>query len=271
MLGTDSRRLGPRELARIGYVSENQQLPDWMTPQQLTAYVQAVLSNLGRAHCAASFNATWPSMARKPLRMLSRGTRMKVALLVSLAYRPELIILDEPFTGLDPLVRDELIRALLELTGEYRWTTLISSHDIDEVERLADSIAFIDNGRITFTDSVQALIERAPPASSGYFCHVRPPVTRASHRPGGAMSQHPSSPPLGLPPFSRTARRLVAAVDGRMPSSTRPGPGLPAISQRGTGGNDRQPAVLSQRFSSASCSSCRSFTHIRWWERRHSG
>ncbi len=130
-----------------------------MTPEQLTAYVRP-------------FYPTWDETAvpklqddlaidtRKPLRVLSRGTRMKAALLVSLAYRPELIILDEPFTGLDPLVRDELIRALLELTGEYRWTTLISSHDIDEVERLADTMAFIDNGRIMFTDSVQALIER---------------------------------------------------------------------------------------------------------------
>ena len=83
---------------------------------------------------------------------------MKAALLVSLAYRPELVVLDEPFSGLDPLARDELIRALLELTGEHNWTTLISSHDIDEVERLADSIAFIDNGRIFITESVQDLI-----------------------------------------------------------------------------------------------------------------
>ena len=57
------------------------------------------------------------------------------------------------------LVRDEVIRALLEVTGEYRWTTLISSHDIDEVERLADTIAFIDNGRVLFTNSVQGLID----------------------------------------------------------------------------------------------------------------
>ena len=159
VLGTDSRRLGPRELARIGYVSENQQLPDWMTPEQLTAYVKPFYPTWDEPLCRKLQNDLAID-ARKPLRTLSRGTRMKVALLVSLAYRPELIILDEPFTGLDPLVRDELIRALLELTGEHRWTTLISSHDIDEVERLADSMAFIDNGRITFTDSVQALIER---------------------------------------------------------------------------------------------------------------
>jgi ABC-2 type transport system ATP-binding protein len=159
LFGTDSRQLGPRELARIGYVSENQQLPGWMTASQLVAYVKPFYPTWDDELCC-KLQHELAIEARRPLRALSRGARMKAALLVSLAYRPELIVLDEPFTGLDPLVRDELIRALLELTGEHRWTALISSHDIDEVERLADAIAFIDNGRITFTDSVQALIEK---------------------------------------------------------------------------------------------------------------
>ena len=64
---------------------------------------------------------------------------MKAALLTALAYRPDLVVLDEPFTGLDPVVRDELIRALLEMPGDRPFTVLVSSHDIDEVERLADS------------------------------------------------------------------------------------------------------------------------------------
>jgi len=159
VLGTDARRLGPRELARIGYVSENQRLPEWMTPSQLIAYVKPLYPTWDDALCG-KLRQDLALTTETPLLSLSRGTRMKVALLISLAYRPELIVLDEPFTGLDPLVRDELIRALLELTGEHHWTTLISSHDIDEVERLADSIAFIDNGRILFTESVQALIEQ---------------------------------------------------------------------------------------------------------------
>jgi ABC-2 type transport system ATP-binding protein len=160
VLGTDAQRLGPRELARIGYVSENQRLPDWMTPSQLIAYVRPFYPTWDDTLCRKLRHDLALNADDMPLRALSRGTRMKAALLVSLAYRPELIILDEPFTGLDPLVREELIRALLELTGEYRWTTLISSHDIDEVERLADAIAFIDKGRIVFTESVQTLIEQ---------------------------------------------------------------------------------------------------------------
>ena len=69
-------------------------------------------------------------------------------------------MLDEPFTGLDPLVRDELVRGLLEVSGERPWTVLISSHDIDDVERLADWVGFIKEGRLLFAEPVSALLER---------------------------------------------------------------------------------------------------------------
>jgi ABC-2 type transport system ATP-binding protein len=94
------------------------------------------------------------------LRTLSRGTRMKAALLASLAYRPDLVILDEPFTGLDPVVRDELIRMLLDVSGDRPSTILISSHDIDEVERLADWVGFMSDGRFQFAEPVPGLLAR---------------------------------------------------------------------------------------------------------------
>ena len=159
VLGADTRRLGPRDFQRIGYVSENQRLPDWMTPDQLFDYCrpfyptwdealrQTLASDLGLA-------------TRAPLRTLSRGTRMKAALLVSLAYRPELVVLDEPFTGLDPLTRDELIRGLLEASGDRTWAVVVSSHDIDDVERLADWVGFIKDGRMQFAEPVSALLGR---------------------------------------------------------------------------------------------------------------
>jgi ABC-2 type transport system ATP-binding protein len=159
VLGTDSRQIGPRELSRIGYVSENQELPDWMTVEQLMAYVRPLYPGWDEKLCR-KLRSDLDLKSRLPIRSFSRGMRMKAALLVSLAYRPELVILDEPFGGLDPLAREELIRALLELTGEHKWTTLVSSHDLDEVERLADSIAFIDKGRALVVESVQGLIEK---------------------------------------------------------------------------------------------------------------
>jgi ABC-2 type transport system ATP-binding protein len=159
VLGTDSRRLGPRELARIAYVSENQKLPDWMTPAQLFDYCRPLYPTWDDALCR-KLQSDLGLTSGAPLRTLSRGTRMKAALLSSLAYRPELVVLDEPFTGLDPLVRDELIQGLLELSGERTWTVLVSSHDIDEVERLADWVGFIDGGRLLFAEPVATVLER---------------------------------------------------------------------------------------------------------------
>jgi ABC-2 type transport system ATP-binding protein len=159
VLGTDSRRLGVREFQRIGYVSENQRLPDWMTPGQFFDYCRPLYPAWDEAFRRKLQNDL-ALTSNLPLRKLSRGTRMKAALLSSLAYRPELLVLDEPFTGLDPLVRDELIRALLELPGERPWTVFVSSHDIDEVERLADWVGFMTAGRLVFAEPVAALLTR---------------------------------------------------------------------------------------------------------------
>jgi ABC-2 type transport system ATP-binding protein len=162
VLGTNSRRLAPRDLQRIGYVSENQRLPGWMTPARLLAYCRPFYPAWDEALCRKlQADLNLPSNTR--LRTLSRGTRMKTALLASLAYRPDLVMLDEPFSGLDPLVRDELIRALLELAADNRdrpMTVFVSSHDIEELERLADWIGFIDCGRLVFAEPVSSLLAR---------------------------------------------------------------------------------------------------------------
>ena len=159
VLGTDSTRLGPAELARIGYVSESQRLPDWMTADEMLSYVRPFYPTWDVELCAR-LKAQLGLDDRNRLRSLSRGTRMKAALLASLAYRPELLILDEPFSGLDPVVRVELTEALLELPGERPWTVFLSSHDIEEVERLADVIGFIDRGRLVFAEPVESLLAR---------------------------------------------------------------------------------------------------------------
>lgn len=86
--------------------------------------------------------------------------RMKAALLSSLAYRPKLVVLDEPFSGLDPLVRDEFIRGLLELTEQEGWTVFVSSHDIEEVQRLADRVAIINRGQLALDETSDSLQSR---------------------------------------------------------------------------------------------------------------
>jgi len=156
VLGVDSTQLRPAELAQIGYVSENQQLPDWMTVKQLIDFCRPMYPTWDSDFCSKMLG-TFCLPPDSRLKNLSRGMKMKAALLIALAYRPRLLVLDEPFTGLDPLVRDEVIHGILELTEQENWSVFISSHDIDEVERFADWIGFIDGGRLRVAKSTADL------------------------------------------------------------------------------------------------------------------
>ena len=170
VLGQPSATLTGEAFTRIGYVSENQELPEWMTVQGFLDYLRP-------------FYPTWDDRTLiqqldlpldRKLKQLSRGMRMKAALASVLAFRPSLILMDEPFSGLDPLVRDELIEALMSRVnprslvasealaseGAERPTILISSHDLAEVESFATHIGFLHQGRLLFAEEMQSLTSR---------------------------------------------------------------------------------------------------------------
>ncbi len=157
LLGVDSRRLGPSDLARIGYVSENQDMPDWMTVDYLLGYLEPFYPTWDRGR-ASELMVQFGLPPNRKLGQLSRGMRMKVALVSSLAYHPRVLILDEPFSGLDPVVRDDLSEGLVVSAGET--TILISSHDLADIESFASHIGYLDNGRLQFSEGMASLIER---------------------------------------------------------------------------------------------------------------
>jgi len=159
VLGVDARRLGEREFAQIGYVSENQQLPLWMTVRQLLDYCRPFYPTWDR-DLEKTLLAQFALPEERKLKHLSRGMLMKAALLSSLAYRPKLLVLDEPFSGLDALVREEFVRGVLEVSASGDWTVFVSSHDIDEVERLCDHVALLDHGRLQFSETTEVLQAR---------------------------------------------------------------------------------------------------------------
>ena len=134
-------------------------MPEWMTVAELIAYCRPMYPTWDVAFCEKLLKQFDLPLDRK-LKSLSRGMKVKAALLTSLAYRPRLLVLDEPFSGLDPLVRDEFIRGVLELSEEGNWSVFISSHDIDEVERLADWVGIINNGRLHLAESAASLQAR---------------------------------------------------------------------------------------------------------------
>jgi len=159
VLGCDSTRLTAAHFRRIGYVAEGQDLPEWMTVAQLLAYCRPLYPTWDDA-LAARLLAMFDLPADRALKKLSRGMKMKAALLSNLAFRPELMVLDEPFSGLDPLVREELVHGLLEVSELGEWSVFISSHDIEEVERLADWIGVLEAGRLSFAESTDTLLAR---------------------------------------------------------------------------------------------------------------
>ena len=97
----------------------------------------------------------------RPVRALSKGNRQKIGLVLAFMHRPDLLVLDEPTSGLDPLLQDEFISLVRETVSEGR-TVLLSSHELDEVQRVVDRLSIIKEGRIIVTDTVEGLRKAAP-------------------------------------------------------------------------------------------------------------
>jgi ABC-2 type transport system ATP-binding protein len=157
VLGINSRRISPSELAQIGYVSENQHMPDRMTVMEYIRHLRPFYPTWDRALESDVLGRLRLPVDRK-IKDLSHGMRLKMALTCALSFRPKLLVLDEPFSGLDPLVRDEFKEILTPQTGET--TILISSHELAEIEDMTTHVAFLDHGELLFQESKRELMNR---------------------------------------------------------------------------------------------------------------
>jgi ABC-2 type transport system ATP-binding protein len=157
VLGIDSRCVVGKSFTRIGYVSENQEMPDWMTVAAMLNYYRGFYPQWDRALEQQLVRQFDLPLDRK-LKHLSRGMRMKASFASSLAYRPPLIVLDEPFSGLDPLVRDQLIEGLIDRAPET--TIFLSSHDLAEIESFSSHIGYLDQGRLLFSEELSVVSDR---------------------------------------------------------------------------------------------------------------
>src|SRR3984885_10782223 len=157
VLGIECRSLAGKDFQRIGYLSENQEMPDWMTVEAMLDYLRPFYPRWDRA-LEQELVRQFDLPLKRKLKHLSRGMRMKAAFASSLAYRPKLIVLDEPFSGLDPLVRDEIIEGLLDRAPET--TILLSSHDLAEIESFASHVGYLEQGRILFSEEMPVLSGR---------------------------------------------------------------------------------------------------------------
>jgi ABC-2 type transport system ATP-binding protein len=145
-------------LSRIGYLSEDNDLPGWMRVDELIRYTLAFHPGWDDTY-AEELRRSFDLDPAAKVKSLSKGQKARAGLLVALAYRPELLVLDEPSSGLDPIVRRDILGAVIRTTADEGRTVLFSSHLLDEVEEVADHVTMISGGRIALSAPLTAIRE----------------------------------------------------------------------------------------------------------------
>lgn len=146
-------------LNHTAFAGESTTLYEWMNLEELIRFSRSY--HLGWSEEAAEkYSRILEIPASKPWGKLSRGNRMKVALLLALSQGAKLIILDEPTTGLDPVSVDQLLNVLASDQSEKRQTIFFSSHQLSEVEQIADWVGIIDKGKVIFEAKVSDIRDR---------------------------------------------------------------------------------------------------------------
>ncbi len=156
VFGLDPVREPVRVLSRLGYLSEDRDLPDWLRLHEMLRYLRAFYPTWDDAY-AEELRRQFDLDPGARIKTLSQGQRARAGLLAALAFRPELLVLDEPSTGLDPIVRKEILSAIIRTIAQEGRTVLFSSHLLDEVERVSDHVALIDRGQIVLGGSLESI------------------------------------------------------------------------------------------------------------------
>src|SRR5438552_4656894 len=143
-------------LSRIGYLSEENDLPGWMRVEELIRYSRAFYPAWDDEYAEELRKAFALDLTAK-IKSLSKGQKARMGLLIALAYRPELLLLDEPSSGLDPIVRRDILGAIVRTIADEGRTVLFSSHLLDEVERISDRVAMLKGGHILFTGEMDEI------------------------------------------------------------------------------------------------------------------
>jgi ABC-2 type transport system ATP-binding protein len=202
----------PQELFQhIGFVADGRMPPAQWTLRRWLDYLRPLYPTWDDAF-ADRLVARFALPTDRRIGTLSRGQKMKAAMVGALAFRPKLLVLDEPFGGLDPLTREEFIGSLIELMSGGDWSVLVSSHDMYEVERLCDAVAILDAGRLVVHEPVETLQGRFRKRSwsaPGASAHARAPqgwmqVVREGDRWSAIETDYTDE--------TTTAEKLVAAL-----------------------------------------------------------
>jgi ABC-2 type transport system ATP-binding protein len=163
IFGLDPVRDPVGVLGRIGYLSEEHELPEWMRVGELMRYTQAFHPTWD-ARYERELLETFALDPSKKIKELSKGMRAQTGLITAVAHRPELLILDEPSSGLDAVVRRDILDAIVRAVADDGRTVIFSSHLLDEVERMSDHVTLINEGRVSLSgglDDVRGAYQRS--------------------------------------------------------------------------------------------------------------
>lgn len=158
VFGESSARLSAHARARIGFVPQGDELMSLMTPAQHLALAASFHDNWDRA-LVDRLAREWEVPLDRRIGVLSGGERQKVAALLALGHRPQLLVLDEPAAALDPIARRQFLVALLEVAAEEGRTILLSSHLVADVERVASHVWILREGSIAWEGELDHLKE----------------------------------------------------------------------------------------------------------------
>jgi ABC-2 type transport system ATP-binding protein len=159
VFGEDPWDLSPATKARIGYVPQEHALLPWMTVRQQLAYAAAFYPSWDHDF-AADLICRWKLPWDERVAPLSLGQKQKVAIVLALAHRPGLLILDEPVASLDPVARRKFLESLMHATAEGERTVLFSTHITSDLERIASHVAILKGGRIAVCEELDQLKDR---------------------------------------------------------------------------------------------------------------
>lgn len=171
VFGLDPVRDPVGVLSRIGYLSEERDLPEWMRIDELMRYTQAFHPTWDAAY-ARELLDTFALDPKKKIKDLSKGMRAQAGLIAAVAHRPELLILDEPSSGLDVVVRRDILDAIVRTVADDGRTVIFSSHLLDEVERMSDHVTLMHQGRVALSgvlDDVRGAYQRSRVHFSEHF------------------------------------------------------------------------------------------------------
>jgi len=143
-------------LVRIGYLSEQPDLPEWMRVHEFIRYMQAFYPRWDESY-AQRLRVQFGLEPSARVRTLSKGQRAKLGLLAAQAHRPDLLLLDEPSSGLDPIVRNDILAAIIRTVSEEGRTVFFSSHLLEEIERVSDHIAMLHQGKLVLCGPLDAV------------------------------------------------------------------------------------------------------------------